>query len=292
MTHISDPIPPSKNHPTAWKQAPDALLRSIRGVCLDIDDTLSTDGKLTAQAFSALWKLKDAGLKVVPITGRPAGWCDHIARFWPVDAVVGENGAFTFLLKPADGSKSPARTTRARLDTPGAIHNTAKRALKLEELRQAVLERFPHAQFASDQAYREHDLAIDFCEDVTPWPQADIDALVDLCHSRSAHAKISSIHVNTWFGDFDKVKGFEHFLSRNPEMPPKDQWLFIGDSPNDEPMFRHFPNSVGVANLKNFLDRLSYSPTYITDHPSGEGFVEMTERLLRALNLNSTQKGI
>jgi HAD superfamily hydrolase (TIGR01484 family) len=283
---------PLKNLPTAWQLAPTSLLGSIRGVCLDIDDTLSTDGKLTAQAFSALWKLKEAGLKVVPITGRPAGWCDHIARFWPVDAVVGENGAFTFLLSSSEGSKSPARTTRARLDTPGAIHNTAKRALKLEELRQAILERFPHAQFASDQAYREHDLAIDFCEDVAPWPQTDIDALVELCHARGAHAKISSIHVNTWFGDFDKVKGFEHFLSQSPAMPPKDQWLFIGDSPNDEPMFRHFPHSVGVANLKNFLDRLSHAPTYITDQPSGGGFVEMTERLLHALHLNSTQKGI
>src|SRR5262245_60161039 len=92
--------------PTAWNQAKD--LGKIRAVCLDIDETLSTRGKLTAEAFPALWGLKKAGFGVIPITGRPAGWCDQIARFWPVDAVVGENGAFTFYM---EGGK------RRRLDT-------------------------------------------------------------------------------------------------------------------------------------------------------------------------------
>ena len=62
--------------------------------CLaDIDDTISTSGRVTAEAYAAMERLRRAGLLVIPITGRPAGWCDHIARMWPVDAVVGENGA-------------------------------------------------------------------------------------------------------------------------------------------------------------------------------------------------------
>ena len=68
----------------------------IRGVLTDIDDTLTTHGRLFAASFGALERLRDAGLLVIPVTGRPAGWCDHIARMWPVDAVVGENGAFWF----------------------------------------------------------------------------------------------------------------------------------------------------------------------------------------------------
>jgi HAD superfamily hydrolase (TIGR01484 family) len=214
---------------------------------------------------------------VVPITGRPAGWCDHFARFWPVDAVVGENGAFTFFM----GTRTGGGEIRSRLDTPGALADESLRRKKLAELIQRIRGRFPHAKFASDQGYREHDLAIDFCEDVPAWSRSEIDELVTLCEEAGAHAKISSIHVNTWFGDYDKVKGFSHFLASHPDMPTRDQWLFIGDSPNDEPMFRHFPHSVGVANLRNFLDRLSHPPRWITSAESGAGFVEMTEKLLQ-----------
>src|SRR5512139_637866 len=70
----------------------------LRGLLFDIDETLTTEGKLTAGAYAAMARLKGAGKLVVPITGRPAGWCDEIARMWPVDAVVGENGAFYFRL--------------------------------------------------------------------------------------------------------------------------------------------------------------------------------------------------
>lgn len=264
--------------PHDWKLADSKVLQSIRGVCLDIDDTLTSHGKLRPEAYAALWRLKDAGLRVVPITGRPAGWCDHFARFWPIDAVVGENGAFTFLMTEREGGG----LRRTRIDTPGAISDEAARRDKLASLADRIRVRFPHVHFASDQGYREHDLAIDFCEDVPPWPRADIDSLVKLCESEGAHAKISSIHVNTWFGEFDKVKGFSHYLSTQPGLPAREEWLFIGDSPNDEPMFRHFPHSVGVANLKNFIDRIKHPPRWLTQAESGAGFVEMTDALLRA----------
>ena len=68
----------------------------VRFVLMDIDDTLTLKGKLLSSSYSALWKLKEAGLVVIPVTGRPAGWCDLIAREWPVDGVIGENGALAF----------------------------------------------------------------------------------------------------------------------------------------------------------------------------------------------------
>ncbi len=249
----------------------------IRGICLDIDDTLSTHGKLTAEAYQALWNLKNAGYFIVPITGRPAGWCDHIIRFWPVDAVVGENGAFTFYMKDK---------VRSRIETPGALADATVRAKKLHDLGQTILKEFPHAKWASDQAYREHDLAIDFCEDVPPWPRADIDRLVEVCHQVGAQAKISSIHVNSWFGTHNKCSGFEAWKQAGFQGLVKgtdikhDQWIFIGDSPNDEPMFEYFSKSVGVANLAPFLDRIKNPPRWITQHESGNGFVEFAEKLL------------
>lgn len=262
---------------TSWIKASKTELKLIQGVCLDIDDTLSTKGKLEPDAYEALWDLRNAGFFVVPVTGRPAGWCDHIARFWPVNAVVGENGAFVFYME---------KGVRHRINTPAGIrHDSAK--YKLEVLARKVRRRFPHARWASDQAYRENDLAIDFCEDVKPWPKKDVQALVDLCHTSGAHAKISSIHVNAWFGEYDKLSGFNHWwacgapgILKKPRGNPLRNWLFIGDSPNDEPMMAAFNNSVGVANIKPFLKQMKHTPRWITTHASGKGFCEMVRRLV------------
>lgn len=261
--------------PSAWKDAPSSELAQIQGVCLDVDDTLSTGGKLTSEAYAALWALKEAGFAVIPITGRPAGWCDHFARFWPVNAVVGENGAFTFFMK--DG-------VRKRLDTPAGI-TPEEGKKKLQALSKKILKEFPDAEWASDQSYREYDLAIDICEDVPAWSREKIDALLKLCKSEGAHAKLSSIHVNAWFGDYDKKSGLKHWLSKgapglNRVAPAWEKLLFIGDSPNDEPLFESFKFSVGVANLSKYLDRLSFPPKWITELESGAGFSEMAAKLI------------
>lgn len=247
--------------------------QNIRGVCLDIDDTLSTEGKLTARAYSALWDLKNAGFFVIPITGRPSGWCDHIARFWPVNAVVGENGAFCFYMK--DGK-------RARIDTPEFLKS--KKTKKLSSLQKQLKKKWPKLQFASDQAYREADLAIDFCEDVKPWSEREVDEVTKFCKKAGAEAKISSIHINTWFGKYDKRKGFENLLRSKvlPELPnDKKAWAFIGDSPNDEPLFEYFPISVGVANLSRFLKKMQCPPVWMATSKSGDGFEEFAKTLLR-----------
>lgn len=261
--------------PQDWSQASESLLSKIQGVCLDIDDTLSTQGKLTSEAYSALWKLKEAGFFVIPVTGRPAGWCDHIARFWPVDAVVGENGAFTFYMENG---------IRKRIDTPSQPRvDEAKR--KLDVLSEKILLQFPEAKWASDQKYREYDLAVDFCEDVPRWEPSRVQELISFAKKEGAHVKLSSIHVNLWFGDYDKRKGIEFWLSSGAPglkapAPPFEELLFIGDSPNDEPLFECFPNSVGVANLKSFLDQIEHPPKWMTSKESGSGFVQMAERLI------------
>lgn len=246
----------------------------IRGICFDIDDTFSLHGKIQDEAFSALWDLKRAGFTLIPVTGRPAGWCDHIARFWPVDAVVGENGAFSFYM--ADGK-------RKRIDTLPPPEAQAARS-KLAALRSGIETEFPGVQFASDQNYREYDLAIDFCEDVSPWPESEIDRLVTFCESKGAIAKISSIHVNTWFGRYTKIEGIRHLLhqaGKDLGLPDFDSLIFVGDSPNDEPMFGAFELSVGVANVKPYLARLRTPPKFLTQLEAGAGFSELA-RFLRS----------
>ncbi len=265
--------------PHSWRNATKSELIKIRGVCLDIDDTLSTSGKLTPEAYRSLWDLKNSGLAVVPITGRPAGWCDHIVRFWPVDAVVGENGAFTFYME---------KGIRKRIETDWGAKKKDESQRKFEKLKKKICLQFPHAQWASDQAYREYDLAVDICEDVSPWSEKDIQSLLALCHAAGAHAKRSSIHVNIWWGEYDKRTGFEFWIDQGApgcpgKVPAKDSWLYIGDSPNDEPLFASFSLSVGVANLKKYLNILEHYPNWITQAESGQGFSEMAKKLLRAL---------
>jgi HAD superfamily hydrolase (TIGR01484 family) len=247
--------------------------RAVRAVLLDIDDTLTTEGRLTAAAYAALERLAGAGLRVVPVTGRPAGWCDMIARFWPVDAVVGENGAFWFRYDRHE------RRMHRRLFVGGDTRP------RLDALARKILAAVPGAAVAADQPYRLADLAIDFAEDVGPLASGDIDRIVALFEAAGARAKVSSIHVNGWFGAWDKLTTARQLLEEefgiNPERD-RDELVFVGDSPNDEPMFAFFPNAVGVANLRRFAPRMASLPAWITDKEAGAGFVELAQLLLEA----------
>ena len=246
----------------------------IKGVCFDIDDTFSSHGKILPEAFQSLWDLKKNGYFLIPVTGRPAGWCDLIARFWPIDGVVGENGAFTFFLH---------QKKRQRLETLSEADSIAARS-KLASLRNAIQSEFKDAKFASDQDYREYDLAVDFCEDVPAWPEKEVDRLVAFCQAQGAIAKVSSIHVNTWFGQYTKIEGirkFATFAKKNIDsnFPSLDQFIYIGDSPNDEPMFEAFEESVGVANVQQFLPKMKHPPRYLTPSEAGLGFSELAKFL-------------
>ncbi|WP_371135862.1 HAD-IIB family hydrolase [Reyranella sp.] len=254
-----------------------ATLAAVKGVLTDIDETVSTEGSLTADAYGALEALKHAGFLVVPVTGRPAGWCDHIARFWPVDAVVGENGAFWMW---HDLSKAKLRTR--------FVQSEAERAegrRRLELIRAQVLREVPGAGIASDQPYRAADLAVDFREDVPPLAPADIQRIVAIFERQGAHAKVSSIHVNGWFGDYDKLTTSRLMMQELFGVDldiHRERYVFAGDSPNDAPMFGYFPNAVGMANVGDFAGRLDHQPRWVTTARSGAGFVELARMLIEA----------
>ena len=259
------------------ENCPRETLAAVRGILTDIDDTVSSDGTLTAEAYCALQALKKAGLLVIPVTGRPAGWCDHIARFWPVDAVVGENGAFWMWHDHAQ------KRLRTRF-----IQSEAERAegrRRLDRVRAEMLQEVPGAGIASDQPYRLADLAVDFCEDVPPLPPADIQRIVSVFERHGARAKVSSIHVNGWFGDYDKLTTSRTMMQELFGIDlaaEKARYVFSGDSPNDAPMFGYFPNAVGVANVVDFADLLEHRPRWVTSARSGAGFVELANALLAA----------
>jgi len=251
------------------------IKKNIHYVLTDIDDTLTLSGKLTAAAFTAMEQLAENNIQVVPITGRPAGWCDHIARMWPVAGVVGENGAFYF--RYDDARKNMLRRYFA------SEKERQENRQKLTKLKHDILEKVPGSGVSADQLYRETDLAIDFCEDVPLLTQDAVDRIVEIFEAAGAQAKISSIHVNGWYGHYDKLTMAKLFFEDVFDLQLstcKDQVIFIGDSPNDCPMFAFFPHAVGVANILDFKDRLEHEPDWITEEPGGHGFAEMTDILL------------
>jgi hypothetical protein len=260
-------------------QMPRATAAAVHTVLTDIDDTLTTDGRLTAPAYAALQALHDAGLRVVPVTGRPAGWCDHIARMWPVHAVVGENGAFYMW----QDHESRRLRTRHWLGEAERRESTAR----LAAVREHVLAEVSGSGIASDQFCRLYDLAIDFREDVPPLPAGAIDRIASLMREAGMTAKVSSIHVNGYFGAWDKLAMTKQLFAErwgiDIDAPgERERIVFAGDSPNDEPMFAHFPNAVGVANVLAVRAQLRALPAWLTPSPAGAGFVELARVLLAA----------
>ena len=256
---------------------PAQVAQSISVIFTDIDDTLTSDGKLLPEAYDALWKLKQAYIDVIPITGRCAGWADHIARMWPVTGVIGENGAFYAYM---DQLSVPPKLRMEYYADRSQIQVNRR---KLNQICDEILQKIPTVAVASDQPYRLFDLAIDFREDVPSHSREDIQRIVEIFNNHGATTKISSIHVNGWFGNFDKLKMALKFAKERLSMNSTDlttNALFIGDSPNDQPMFDYFPYSVGVANIHNFTEYITKWPKYCTTQKGGLGFAEMVEIFL------------
>lgn len=251
----------------------------IKYLLTDIDDTLTNSGRIPGCAYQALENLQKNGVKVIPITGRPAGWCDLIARMWPVDGVVGENGAFYFAY---DEQKKKMIRRYAKTEQERIADKS-----KLAEIRNEILQSVPGCALSADQHYREADLAIDFCEDVPHLSEAKINTIVEIFERYGACAKISSIHVNGWFGNYDKLSMTkmlftELYGSNLDEM--QESVVYAGDSPNDEPMFAYFSHSVGVANVLQFAEILTHKPTWITAAEGGYGFSQLANHLLEAIS--------
>lgn len=266
--------------------APGAF-NEIRYILTDIDDTLTLHGKLPASAYSALWRLADAGYQVIPVTGRPAGWCDLIARQWPVAGVVGENGALYF-------HYDEERKVMQRHYWKTAEERSADRH-RLAAIRDAVLRNVPGCAVAADQAFREADLAIDFCEDVQPLGREAVQAIVTCFIAAGAIAKISSIHVNGWFGNYDKLAMSKRFFADIFAIDlekSRHQVLYAGDSPNDAPMFGFFPHSVGVANIIHFTEQLVHRPAWVTEKEGGDGFAELAAVLLASAPISPARPSL
>jgi HAD superfamily hydrolase (TIGR01484 family) len=265
-------IPP---HVQPWQRCEPSLLQRVRGVLTDIDDTLTSEGVLTMGAVAAIAALRAAALPVIAVTGRPMGWSIPVVEQTTLSAVVAENGAVA-LHRADDGSVA---IEYAQEEDVRRLN-----AARLREVAARVVAEVPGATLARDSAGRVTDIAVDHAE-FAHLDAAAIARVVAVMQSAGMHATVSSIHVNGWFGDHSKQTGarwmVRRLLGRDLD-GEADQWLYVGDSTNDEPMFAAFPLSVGVANIADFAERLRVWPAYVTRLERGRGFVEIAESLLAA----------
>ncbi|MCY4259875.1 MAG: HAD-IIB family hydrolase [Rhodobacteraceae bacterium] len=256
---------------------PPETARSVRFAFCDIDDTLTTAGRLPGAAYQALEDLDRAGIAVVPVTGRPAGWCDMIARVWPVAGVVGENGAFYYAY-----DRQARRMIRSfHPDVAPYISDSNRFDRIIDRIRAEV----PGAALSADQSFRIADLAVDFCEDVPRLADQDIARIKQIFMEEGAIAKISSIHVNGWFGNYDKLSMTRQFAMERLQIRIDErnaECIFVGDSPNDAPMFTFFANACGVANVCDFADQMTVTPKWVAQSAGGSGFREIVSHLLEA----------
>ena len=256
---------------------PSAVARDLRAVFFDIDDTITTGGQLGARAYQAIEDLAQAGIATVPVTGRPAGWCDMIARLWPVDGVIGENGAFYYACDRA------AHRMIRHLHPCAAPH--IARADRFDRICARIAAEVPGAALSADQKFRQADLAVDFAEDVPRLDDVQIATITKIFAEEGAMAKVSSIHVNGWFGTYDKLATARSFardiLSLDIDADNR-QIVFVGDSPNDAPMFGFFVHSCGVANVRDFASQLDAPPKWVARQRCGEGFREIADHILKS----------
>lgn len=249
----------------------EAELGDVVGVAFDVDDTLTTRGALTTSAYASLWALRDAGISLIAATGRPLGWADAMASTWPIDAAVGENGA------------GWSWRERGALRVAYADDEQTRRGQRatLDDIRRAVAEHLPDVREAGDNASRRCDLTFDVGERAS-LPETRVDALVALIREHGARATVSSVHAHAMPGDWDKARGIAGAATRALGGFDRQRWIFVGDSGNDAEAFACFERSVGVANVRAHLDRLSTPPRWITDADRGEGFSELARAILEA----------
>jgi len=247
---------------------------NIVGVFTDIDDTLTTEGAITPDALQALHDLKALGLMVIPITGRPVGWSIPFASTWPVNAMVAENGAVALLHNP--------QTKQVNKIYQQDLATRTRNFQEMQRIAKRVLQEIPGTVMAQDSPGRETDIAFDHSE-FHHLSQEKIQQVLKLLKEEGMTATVSSIHINAWFGDHNKWHGAQWILKEltGRELTNElDQWVYVGDSTNDQVMFEHFTHSVGVANIRRFEKELKHLPTYIAQQERGAGFAEVAQALL------------
>ncbi|MCM2448258.1 HAD-IIB family hydrolase [Rahnella sp. CG8] len=252
--------------------APANAFRSVRFILTDMDETLTYQGRLAAATYAALERLQAIGIKVIPVTAAPAGWCDQMARMWPVDGVIGENGGLFFQRAPHGHG-----VVRRFWHTPEELPGIRSR---LDDIAKEVLNAIPGATFADDQPFRLTSIAF-----AQPEDNAIALGLAERLRASGANTTFNNIWVLGWLGNYDKLAMTRRILAEIYDVDidsRPDIVLYTGDSTNDAPMFNFFQHTVGVSTVRQYLHEIPTPPRWITQGPGGAGFIEAAEAVIAA----------
>ncbi len=243
----------------------DSERRKTEFIISDVDDTITSCGRLLPEALAALYLLRDAGKRIVLLTGGSAGWADVYARQWPVDAVIAESGALMISLENGEivYRKNPA------------INDDS-----YSSKRNAFLSGIPQRILSSDQYARLYDVAVDKRR-INDKQKEDI---IRYAEGAGAFFSESSIHINIWFAPYDKWEGLKFFMSSLFSMDDekiRERSIYLGDGLNDQPLFRQIPLSIGMNSIEKHRAEFTFLPRYITEADGGLGVMEVAESLIK-----------
>ncbi len=250
---------------------PHLLPNRLRGLLFDLDDTFLDHSRLSEAAYSALFRLREAGFELYAVTGRPAGWAAVIVNQWPIQGAVAENGAIAFF-----ADEGGLQT----LDTV-PIAERLRRQKALAALCVELQNEFPELVPSDDVSLRRTDFTFDIGEHQLV-PKDRVAALRKFAEARGASTLASSVHVHVSFDRADKASGVVRLIHTLAEVDPSailSRYAFIGDSENDASCFAAFRHSIGVRNLGG---RPTVLPRFITTRERGAGFVEAAQALINA----------
>ncbi len=246
----------------------------VRALFSDVDGTMTTGDRIEASTYEALERLGEAGVPVVLVTGRPAGFGHAFMKMTPVLAVVSENGGVTFVRE--------GRKIHKIYGVPAASLPEWRR--RMNDAAVEVMQKVPGARLSTDSKYREVDLAIDWNEE-NHLSREDAEVAVRMLSKAGFLAVRSSVHVNFGPPHFDKLSACMTVVRQVLGSDANDlsPYVFVGDALNDAPMFNGFPRSVGVANIKMWWDELAYKPAFLTERPEGAGLRELCTHLMKLI---------
>lgn len=247
------------------------LTGPVRALFSDLDGTLSTHGQIEASTYAILEKIAHAGIPVILVTGRPAGWGQAFAGLWPVAAVVAENGGVSFFRQ--------GQTLQKVYGVPAASLPEWRRRMQVAAV--DVMNEVPGARLSSDSKYREVDLALDWNEEAH-LSRDEAERAVTMLRQRGFGAVRSSVHVNFGPPTFDKLSACKVLVAKVLGGDPADlsPYVYVGDALNDATMFAGFEKSIGVANTRKWWDELAHKPRYLTQSEEGAGLREVVDHIL------------
>jgi len=267
-----------------WTEGSDSNFSERSVLAFDLDDTLTIEGELKSQVLATLENAQKAGWITILVTGRSAGWVDALIKLLPFDAIVGENGALLSFWPKLRKNRKPREESLKLFWTPQGYVSVAPQGMKEkhESASRQILQKFPRTRIASDQPFRMYDLAIDFAEEVNPPLDFETaEKIKDEFERLGAVAKVSSIHVNGWWGQFTKEQGLREVLEKYYKKSLDTHLIYVGDSPNDGPLFKVAGVSVGVANIRHFVGKSQFQlPLFVTKLEGGYGAIEVIEKCL------------